>query len=298
MSVTLNCRESVSGGRQGDVGLKDWKFPGGEVGVKIDFSRIPEFFFETLFTITWNYQGDHEMMVVAQMVDAIRRNKSSNKIELKLPYLPYARQDRVCEEGESHALKVFANWLNGLQFEVVHILDPHSYVAEAVVDRMAVIPQEAGFRKFLASKLFIPGERQGYDYLIAPDAGAAKKVQQCRAVQEACFGYAPEVIVANKIRKGGEVIVQLDCGGLEGKKICVVDDICDGGATFISLGKHIRSKCEPETLDLFVSHGIFSNLDNTIIMAGCERHGVVGLFDKIHTTNLMNKKVTNYVTAL
>ncbi|ARK07908.1 putative phosphoribosylpyrophosphate synthetase [Aeromonas phage phiA8-29] len=291
MSVSLNHICSYQGG---SVPLKIWNFPGGESGVQIPQLPLPSRIkVEDSFFLTWEYAGDHEMMVVAQVVDVLRRSEFKNsELILSLPYLPYARQDRVCSEGESHALKVFATWLNSLKFDSVIIMDPHSYVAEAVVDNMVSVPQEVGYAKFLSTR------KEGYDILLAPDAGAAKKVENCRLAHQRIFGVLPEIVVAHKVRKGDEVSVNFGSTSLQGKKVCVIDDICDGGRTFISLGEHVRSTCEPETFDLYVTHGIFSNIDQLIILAGSERQSISGLFDKIFTANLMNKKVSNYVTTI
>lgn len=277
------------------VEFKHWQFPGGECGVLLDLGKIH--FNAAEFLIRWNYESDSEMMAIAQIVDAIRRDKfqSNAKLLLNLPYLPYARQDRVCSPGESHALKVFSAWLNSLKFDDVCVLDPHSYVAEALIENMSYRAQEEKFKEYLRHRKARGAE--GYDYLIAPDAGAAKKVEKCRLAHEEVFGTTPKILVGHKVRQGDKVIVHVQCEGLDKARSCVVDDICDGGATFISLGGHIRSVCEPEILDLYVSHGIFSNLGNLIIMAGAERENTEGLFDKIITPNLMNKKVSNYVTT-
>lgn len=280
------------------VEFKHWKFPGGESGVLLNLCKINDEFADS-FLINWNYESDSEMMAVAQIVDAIRRDKFYNnaKLLLNLPYLPYARQDRVCSPGESHALKVFSTWLNSLKFDDVCVLDPHSYVAEALVDNMSFCSQEEMFKEYLWH-MSLSGAT-GYDVLIAPDAGAAKKVEKCRQVHVEVYGSTPEILVAHKVRKEGRVIVSLDVCGLTGKRVCVIDDICDGGATFISLAECFNGShpVEPETLDLYVSHGIFSNPDNLIIMAGAEATTAKGLFNKIITPNLMNKKAADYVTT-
>ena len=41
------------------------------------------------------------------------------------------------------------------------------------------------------------------------------------------------------------------------KKVLIVDDICDGGRTFIELAKVLRAK-GAETVDLYTTHGIYS----------------------------------------
>jgi ribose-phosphate pyrophosphokinase len=68
-------------------------------------------------------------------------------------------------------------------------------------------------------------------------------------------------------------------------KVLIVDDICDGGATFIRAARALRA-IEPDVeVGLCVTHGIFSKgrqhlLDNGI--------------DKIYTTNSLLKNDGNY----
>ncbi len=63
--------------------------------------------------------------------DSIRRG-GAESIICNIPYFPYARQDRVCNTGEAHALKVFADLINSCNFDLVEVMDPHSDVVEAV----------------------------------------------------------------------------------------------------------------------------------------------------------------------
>lgn len=266
---------------QQDVNYHQWKFPGGETGILIPTGPVTG----VTYKITWNYSGDHEMMTVAQMVDVIRRSSHlvNPKIELYIPYMPYARQDRVCAPGESHALKVFTNWLNSLKFDMVEVVDPHSYVTEALVDNLHTIPQEVVFGDFLRCQGAV------YDVLIAPDAGAAKKTQACASVHYAMTSVMPEIRVANKVRIDGAVTVNMSTTGLTNKRVCVIDDICDGGATFISLAECFNGHhpVEPECLDLFVTHGIFSNESNLKMMSH--------VYSDIYTHNLMNQEASKYV---
>lgn len=54
------------------------------------------------------------------------------------------------------------------------------------------------------------------------------------------------------------------------KPILVMDDICDGGATFISLAKEIKAHelYNDQELWLYVTHGIFSKGKQTLLDAG------------------------------
>jgi ribose-phosphate pyrophosphokinase len=95
--------------------------------------------------------------------------------------------------------------------------------------------------------------------LVAPDAGARKRVQTL-AKQ---LGGLP-VVFAEKVRdtRTGEIVATSIVGELPNRNLLVVDDICDGGRTFIELAAALKDKQAAQGLDkplfLYVTHGIFS----------------------------------------
>lgn len=64
-----------------------------------------------------------DFMLLAQLTDAVRQHCDVRFSHLELPWLPYARQDRHMQPGDSFALKVFARQLNTLGFDKVIVLD-------------------------------------------------------------------------------------------------------------------------------------------------------------------------------
>lgn len=183
--------------------------------------------------------------------NALRR--SGRSIErLVIPYLPYARQDRVCNAGEAHSLEVMAQLINSLQAEEVVIVDAHSTVAEALIQNYEGIDLVHIFQSTWENSNFA----KEYDVLIAPDAGAEKKV--FKLAQH----YGLPVEVARKVRdtKTGDIVKTVFHSetDLTGKRVLIVDDICDGGRTFIELAKVLAGTYEMQKCDLYVTHGIFS----------------------------------------
>ena len=68
-------------------------------------------------------------------------------------------------------------------------------------------------------------------------------------------------------------------GEAEAKTGIIVDDICDGGRTFIELAKVIRK--DYDKLILCITHGIFSNGFDELFK----------YFDQIYTTDSWNPKL-------
>ena len=66
-----------------------------------------------------------------------------------------------------------------------------------------------------------------------------------------------QVVQCTKSRVGGRVQVDRILEYIKGKVCLVVDDICDGGRTFVELGDRLN-EAKSHSNYLFVSHGIFS----------------------------------------
>ena len=225
-------------------------FNGGEVhlnvlerGVFHDQSNIlPE------QKIVAHLQNSNDVMALLMVVDALRNLDSKVVIKVHIPYLPYARQDRVCNTGEAFSLKVFTQIINSLNLDEVSVCDPHSDVATALLDRVRVIPQHVMVAR-------IPNVDKLDVVVVSPDAGAEKKA--FKAMQQ--IG-ADGIIYASKVRdtKTGDIVatrVPPWDNMTPNSRLLIVDDICDGGRTFIELAKKLPNNHKY----LYVTHGIFSN---------------------------------------
>lgn len=168
---------------------------------------------------------------------------------LTYPYLPYARQDRIMASDQPFSLKVFCNFLNSLNFKRVTIYDPHSDVTPALLNNCEIIPQWK-----LAARC-IPYEHLEDEntLIVSPDAGAYKKVSKLMLDDK-------RIAIGVKNRGTMGKITHTDVFSpvpIEGKSCLIVDDICDGGRTFIELAKTLRAKGATK-IYLYVTHGIFS----------------------------------------
>lgn len=194
------------------------------------------------------------------VVDGVRAH--GGKItRLLLPYLPGARQDRANPTGDvGFMLATVANLINSYEFEQVVVVDPHSDAARKLINRMRVFPHEGLYSQ-------LPGK---YEAVIAPDAGGVHRAMR------AALALGVPGIRAEKHRDPSDgklsgFAVEVEAG----KRYLVVDDICDGGGTFIGLGEKIAE--QGAYGDLFVTHGIFSKHANTRRM--------LDLYERLYTTN-------------
>lgn len=175
------------------------------------------------------------------MVDAIFMAGGEIK-SLVLPYIPGARQDRSNPTGDVlFTAASVAGMINQRNFERVVVVDPHSPVSSGLINNCLEYPLER-----IASRLY-----PGYGGIIAPDKGAKGRAEKIANAMGKDIVYGSKVRDVSTGRLSG-----FDISVEAGKHYLVVDDICDGGGTFIGLGEKIRE--QGAFADLYVTHGIFS----------------------------------------
>lgn len=197
--------------------------------------------------ITTRIQSANDLLLLLLACDALRRS-GIRHLELFLPYLPFARQDRVMVKGEPLSVKVIADLLNAQNFDNVEIYDAHSEVTFALISNSEAITNHSFVANVLSGKT---------DYLIiSPDAGAYKKIfKVCQHLN-----YKDEIVLCNKTRNvenGNITSVTCAVEDFNRKAVYIIDDICDGGGTFILLADELRKR-NCGQINLIVSHGIFS----------------------------------------
>ena len=256
-----------STGNKTPIDFDSFTFSGGEEHIRFN----PMDFATTVKIEIFKRLTDSSKLVQLMVaVDALRRLLNEvTPIELVIPYFPYARQDRVCIEGEALGAAVMANFINNLDFAKVTIWDAHSEVSPALLNRVVNVPQIKLLERCdeLSQRL-----SKGELILVSPDVGAIKKtIKIAETFKGGC-----DVIQAQKVRnlKTGEIIKTEILGDVKGKKILIPDDICDGGRTFIELAKALKNKGAVE-VSMLITHGIFSK--------GLEVFE--GLIDVIYTTD-------------
>lgn len=261
------------------VDTKRFIFGGGETYTRLT-DNVP-----SSATIELNFSQDGDLIELAMWVDALRR-AGCKSISLHIPYFPGARQDRVCNPGEPLSVKVYANLINSMNFDSVTILDPHSEVTGAVLDRVRIVDNH----RFVADALYKINEKHLSETftLISPDAGSNKKI----------FGVAKEykgaypVVRADKLRNlvTGEIIdIQVFATeeDLKGKTAIIIDDIAARCGTFLGLANKLKA-LGASNIYLVVTH-----FEGTANLTAVKESGIDGIYttdSKPFNTNDYNKK--------
>ena len=253
-----------------EIAQKQFVFSGGEVHIKMGSMDV-----EVMLSARLN--NANAIMELLLAVDALKRSGTKH-ISAFIPYLPYARQDRVMVPGEPLSIKVMCDLLNTCDFEKVYVFDVHSEVSLALLNNCELITNYSLVKH-------VTKEHNNF-LLVSPDAGALKKIYK---VAQA-INYTDDIVLCNKLRdvsNGNIKQITVDQHDLGGKDCFIVDDICDGGATFIGVAKALKER-NAGKIFLIVSHGIFS-------------HGEAELaewIDHIYTTDSIINATSELITRI
>lgn len=248
--------------------IKQDHFPDGTLLMKCGPNR------QSASTITWLYESDAELFALYSLKKHLDCAIPEWDGNLYLPYIPNARQDRVKNQEDIFTLKYFAEIINSLEFKKVMVLDPHSYVSEALINNVIVQSPE--------EYIVQAGMSCEPDLLFFPDEGAMKRYSGLLKTGYA-FG------IKKRDWETGQ-IQGLDVAGcvdkIKDSKILIVDDICSRGGTFYHSAKKLKELGAKE-IYLYVTHCENTILDGDLLTSG--------LIEKVYTTNSIftkeNKKI-------
>lgn len=220
------------------------QFPDGSSSIRVLVPTLTQNHY-----ITWKYDGDHECMAIWHLVHHIRDHCPDAKIILDMPYLPNARMDRVKNPDEVFTLKWFSLFINKLNFYCVNIVDPHSNVGAALIDRVHTFGINVNVSRALCD--IGAQEEMHPDNIILcyPDEGACKKYsEQLNSIQY-IFG-----IKHRDWRTGQIESLELNNPSIaKGKTVLIVDDICSRGGTFMHTA-HVLKNAGANNIYLYVTH--------------------------------------------
>ncbi len=211
------------------------KYPAGERHVRaIDIDAL-----RCIETIEANVRTFDDLALLVTADRILRRNDLA--VEWFIPYFPFARHDRRIDTADGLEVELAMQLVDELDLVIA---DPHSDVT-AVLPHF---PQDS-----IVDVLTSLGTFDRDPTVVIPDAGATKKALEW-------IGSTPHV-QALKYRdpRTGHLsrfsVLADDLGGVD---CVIVDDICDGGGTFLGLAAELRETHNVGLLHLVITHGLFT----------------------------------------
>lgn len=211
----------------------------------IDLDVLSKRVKDNTFEIDWRFSHEGELFHLAQLVMLLKEIKPGYRIHLHMDYLPYSRQDKIITNSTTFALTTFAIILNNLHIDKITAIDSHSDRTKFLINNFInIFPS-----KYVATVC----KEVNPDVLCVPDKGALT-----RYVRDLAFLGRP-YIWGEKDRNqvtGHISNIKLN-GNVQDKTVLIVDDICDGGMTFILLAKELLTN-GAKSVSLYTTHGIYS----------------------------------------
>lgn len=223
---------------------------------------------ETPAIILWQFENESELMHLCQLAQLCVKHFKVRP-RLICPFLPYGRQDKEIQNDTTFAKNTLLTVLKSVGFTSLETFDAHS------LESMIIPVLSLKATKFLASV------SDKHDFICFPDKGAYERYNH--------LFNKPCVILEKKRDPKTGIITGMEVLGsnpkeIKDKKVLIVDDIADGGATFIGASKCLQT-FGPKQIDLAVSHGIFSKGKRILHNAGIK---------KIYTTNTLKQRSKCY----
>jgi len=193
----------------------------------------------------------NDLMQVAQMKDIVCRLAGNNAITTVLTITSpmYSRYDRVMldDQSDSFGAKVFGDFVRAMKFSIIRYVDCHSRV---LVDYSHPAHTVTQYDLFQHMKNTYP---ELDDMLqIVPDKGACVKNQRGAIVMNKTRDVTNGKITGQYVEKAYTIDPD--------KRYIVVDDLCEGGGTFLGLASVLQeSYPQLSRPNLYVSHGLFTN---------------------------------------
>ena len=214
------------------IGYEVISFPDGEKHLKIN-----ELDRKDTVEIICRITNSDDLFLLMQLSDILNR-QCVNVKQIIIPYLMTMRCDRLFSFVQPFSLKIVANVINSLNAKVL-LVEPHSDISLKLINNSEAVYLTGS----LSDKNFI--------YCL-PDKGALLRYSKNNFIHKPIICSKLRDVETGKLN-GFEIEELGDYK--EGMPICVIDDLCDGGGTFVGIAKKLR-ELNPKQLTLAITHAV------------------------------------------
>lgn len=220
-------------------------FPDGTFLIKENVYEWAEEFKTRSVCFEWYFENNAELLALQFLAWHFQDHGMITR--LYMPYIPNARMDRVKKPEDVFTLKYFARIINSIGFEKVRIVDPHSAVSEALIDRLEIVDAS----KYIQTVLEVLSHEPGILQVVFPDEGAEKRYAEFIPVEiPKSYGMKVRDWSTGKIlglELHGASVVEAD-------KVLIIDDICSYGGSAYYTAKHIKAVNPESRVYFYVTH--------------------------------------------
>lgn len=235
--------------------VKIYVYPDGQRNVALDMEWFDNP--KDGIDIHCNVRDFEELELLLCIMAALRKHDFFIR-SIKFNYLYGMRSDRSFETGMPNYMRdVLAPVIQGMNIPHIYIEMPHSEAATLSVNANDTIkcPSLEGYIAIGADE----SANERFDFMRTPDYFFHKTRSESGDIS---------VTLKNEFYSKIETLP-------DHLPILIVDDLCDGGATFIAIAEYLKEHFPERKRHLYVCHGLFTK--------GVDH--VAAHYDKIITTN-------------
>jgi ribose-phosphate pyrophosphokinase len=198
--------------------------------------------------------GANDKLVRLLMYVATLRDHGAARVTAVVPYLAYARKDRVTKPFDPVATRHVAQLLEAVGTSQVVVLEVHNLAAMQNAFRIPTIHVSAHDAFDGAADAWIGDAPVA---VVSPDPGGVKRAQLWREHLEARLGRAVGFAMIDKRRSEGRVGgFELVAGDVGGATALLIDDLVASGGTVQRAARALRGAGATRVV-AFAAHGLF-----------------------------------------
>ena len=232
-------------------------FPDGESYVRLEGNVQNE---QVAIVQTTSNAQDTRLMQLAFMADAAKRNGAS-KVTAVVPYLAYARQDKVFLQGEGVSIETIARMLQASGVDALVTVNIH---AESALSRFPFSAENLSAIPLLAEHFVQKGCEKAF--ALSPDKGAMYIAEQAQAVLGGEAGHLDK----QRDRRTGQTTQTAEGLNVKGKTVVIFDDIISTGGTIVGAAKILKEQGAARIFTACVHPVLVGDAEKRILDAGVE----------------------------
>ncbi len=257
-------------------------FPDGESYIRLEGSVEGEHV--AIVQTTCTYQ-DQRLMQLGFMAAAAKRNKA-RRVTAVVPYLGYARQDKIFLPGENISIETIAGMLKAAGVDDLLTVNVH----EANALKLFPFPAKTATAiPWLAEYFVKKGIKQAF--ALSPDKGAMYIAQQAQAVLKGDVGHLEK----HRDRYTGQTTQSATHLDVKGKSVIIFDDIISTGGTIVGAANILREQGASHVYTACVHGLLIGDAEKRILDAGVEEivatDSVPGPASKVSLAPLLSQEL-------
>ena len=228
---------------------------------------------------------DGRLFQLAFMADAAKRAGASNVLAV-VPYLAYARQDKMFLSGEGISVETIALMIKAAGIDELLTINIHSEPTLAKfpfpAKTVSAIP--------LIAKYFVD---KGYNgaFALSPDKGAMYIAQQAQQILGGDCGHLNKT----RDRYTGQTVQTAEGLNVKGQTVIILDDIISTGGTIVGAAKILREQGAKHVFCGCVHGLLIGDAEKRILDAGVEEivgtDSVPGNVSKVSLAPLLSQEL-------